>query len=79
MHLKSAQTLYLQERRIAGIDPAARLVALGLLLAAAGCQAWRRFPLPHDHPPAAYDEATFARKSFASFKITARNGTPWTR
>jgi len=58
------------------LTPAARLVALGLLLAAAGCQAWRRFPLPHDHPPAAYDEATFARKSFASFKITARNGTP---
>jgi L,D-transpeptidase ErfK/SrfK len=55
---------------------AARLIALGMLLGAAGCEMWKRLPVPHGQVPPAFDEATFARKPFESFTIATRDGAP---
>src|SRR5262249_1381146 len=54
----------------------ARLIALGVLLGAAGCRTWRPVPVPYDHAPPAYDEATFAKKPFGSFTIATGDGVP---
>jgi L,D-transpeptidase ErfK/SrfK len=77
MHLNSAPNA-LQTRKTAlqALTPAARLVALGLLLAAAGCQSLHRLHLSSDHAPPAFNEAAFARKSFASFKVATQKGIP---